>query len=246
MSKKSAPAPRENPKYEPKASSSSATYVLAGLGVLLVVAVIGWFVWANNRSHEPADQQVLGENATFVLGDPATAPVTIDVFEDFDCPHCKDFVAESGKSLVAAANEGKLAVRYHMLTFLDKNSPSGSYSSRGAGAMLCAAGEGNDVVAALHSAIFGASPAKGVESDPDNAALSRLAGDAGVGDAARTCIAEGQKVDEAKARAAKSQEQLDRANGQVETPKVLKDGKPLDDISGTEWISALVAEPSGS
>ena len=32
MSKKSAPAPRENPKYEPKASSSSATYVLAGIG----------------------------------------------------------------------------------------------------------------------------------------------------------------------------------------------------------------------
>jgi len=240
VSKKSTAAPRENPDYTPRATSSRTTYILGGIAVVVIAAVIGVVVWLNNRDYPPADQQVLAENATFTLG-PENAPVVLDVFEDFHCPHCKTFAAESDDALLAAAQAGRAQVRYHMLHFLDGESSSGSFSSRGSGAMLCAAGEDDRVLATLHGSIFAQS-----DADPDDAALAGLAEQAGASEAARACIAAGEKVDEARARADASQEQLSNVHrGRAQTPTVLRDGELVEKISGSHWLEPVLQPTTG-
>lgn len=237
MSNKS--SPKENPDYRPRATSSRSAYLLGGLAVLVVALVVGGIIWTSNKSYPPVDEKVLAENASFIVG-AREAPVTVDVFEDFGCPHCKDFEAESGTALAAAVQAGQLRVRYHLLTFQDGQSKSGSYSSRGAGAILCVARNGQDgdvkVFNRLHADLFAESG-----DDPDNARIADLAAQAGANDQVRTCIADGAGVDEAKSMAATSAKQLENSNeGVVATPTVLVAGEPVDISSGDAWVSKLV------
>ncbi|AVM01380.1 protein-disulfide isomerase [Gordonia iterans] len=243
MSKKNTPAPKENRDYRPRATSSRSTYLLAGIGVLVVALVIGGFVWNANKSYPDVDEKVLAENAAFIVGDPITARATVDVFEDFSCPSCQQFEAQSGSALAAAAQAGQLRIRYHLLTFMDDRSPSGSYSSRAAGAIVCVARHGDvKVFDRLHSELFAKAPGPDAESDLSNEQIAEIAGQAGANEAARTCIADGAGVDEATEMADQSRQQLSNSNkGKVATPTVLVGGQPVDGImDGDGWVGDLV------
>ncbi|AZG48634.1 DsbA family protein [Gordonia insulae] len=247
MSDKRKPTPPKSAtsKYQPSATSSRTTYVLAGAAVIIVAAlVIGGVIWNTQRDSGGVDDAVLSENAALIIGAPA-APQTIDVFEDFMCPVCREFEQQSGASITKAINDGTLRVRYHMLTFLDEQSSSGDYSSRAAGAAQCVgSGEDKEVFLKFHSALFADQPSEGGSSDLSNADLARIAGEQGASDATQKCIADGAKVDEAKQAAEQSQTQLAKATGgQVGTPTVLSGGQPVDGImSGTGWLDQLLAD----
>lgn len=244
MSKKSAPPPKENPNYRPQAASSTPTYLLIGLGLLVAALVIGGFVWNANKTYPPVDDAVLAENASFIVGE-RTAPLTVDVFEDFGCSHCKDFEAQSGNAMDAAVSAGKMRVRYHLLTFQDKNSPSGNYSSRAAGAVLCVARNGGDarVFNKLHAELFAKAPGQGADGDLTNAQMAELATTAGANEQVRGCIADGALVGQAIEMGKTSETQLANSNkGQIATPTVLVAGKQVDGImNGDEWVGKLLA-----
>ncbi len=242
MSKKPAPAPKENPDYTPRAASNTSTYLLAGIGVLVLAAVIGGFLWNANKSYPPVDDKVLAENASFIVGE-RTAPVTVDVFEDFACPHCRDFEERSGNSLAAATQAGQLRVRYHLLTFLDSRSPSGDYSSRGAGAILCVARHGDvRVFQRLHSDLFAKAPGQDAQSDLTNEQMAELAVAAGANEDTRRCIADGAAVADAQEMAKTSEKQLANSNdGQVATPTVLVAGEQVEGIMDDDaWVARLI------
>ncbi len=77
------------------------------------------------------------------LGDP-NAPVTIDVFEDFQCPACKYFT-ESIETLVITnlVNTGKARYVFHVYPFLDGGTASeGGESDQAANAAMCANEQG--------------------------------------------------------------------------------------------------------
>lgn len=188
--------PRENPDYQPQAAGASS-YLYVGLGLLVVAALaIGGFVWLNNKSYPPVDDKVLAENASFIVGDKA-APVTIDIFEDFNCEHCADFEKASSAAIRQSVIDGEIRARYHVLNFLDSSSDSGDFSSRAAGAALCVArNDDREVFWKLQSGIF----AKW-GTDLDNQQLAALAATAGASPASVDCIASGQLVDEARAMA---------------------------------------------
>jgi protein-disulfide isomerase len=229
-------------KYQPRAQSSMTTYILAGLAVVLIaVLVIGGIIWNSNRDEGTADTGVLAGTALFTVGDPA-APTTIDVFEDFQCPACRNLEEASGEALTDAVTAGQLQVRFHMLNFLDKRSGSGDYSSRAAGAMKCVAdGEGQDVQLAFHSKLFQEQPAEG-DVDHDNEALAGFADDVGASETTQRCIADGAEVKAAQTSAKESQSELSNAlGGQVGTPSVLLDGKQVAVTEGPEWVAALIA-----
>ncbi|MGV9825345.1 DsbA family protein [Gordonia sp. NPDC003429] len=236
-------------KYEPRATSSTSTYVLAAVAVVVVAAiVVGGVLWNTHRGHSGGgvNEQVLNSNAALIIGAPG-APVTIDVFEDFMCPVCKEFEQQSGKAVVTAVDSGKLRVRYHMLNFLNDRSASGSYSSRAAGALQCVgAGENRDVFFRFHTALFAQQPQEGGDSDPSNADLARLAAQQGASAATQKCISDGAKVGEAEQAAKESQTQLAKATGgQVATPTVLSGGEPVSNIlDGTAWLDELLNKPS--
>lgn len=235
---------RANAKYEPQATSSRMSYVLIGLGVLVVAAVvILGYLWQSNKTYPAVDDKVLAENAAFIVGE-RTAPETIDVFEDFNCPHCKEFEESSGPAIQAKVTEGTVRVRYHMLNFLDSESESGDFSSRGAGAILCVArNDDRDAFWKLHSALFEKSG-----DDPSNAEIAALATDAGASPAAQKCITDGALVDEARAMADESSTQLANSNdGDVATPSVLSAGSQVDGImDGPSWLDELIANPPKS
>ncbi len=237
-------APKGSPGYQPRASSSASTYVLVGVGAVVILAlVVGGILWNSSRDPERADEAVLSENAALIIGTPS-APLTIDVFEDFMCPYCRTFEQQSAPAIATAIGNDSLRVRYHLLTFLNRQSSSGNYSSRAAGAAQCVGeAENRDVFLRFHAALFEDQPEEGGSSDHSNADLARIAGEQGASAATQQCIADGARVEQADAAAKQSQTQLSKATGgQAATPTVLSGGEPVDGImDGTAWLDQLLA-----
>lgn len=243
MSDGKSSGPRTTSKYQPSSTSSRSTYILAGAALVVIVAlVVGGIIWNRSRDRGPVDEAVLNQNAALIIGQP-DAPDTIDVFEDFMCPVCKEFEQQSGQPMVTAIDAGKLRVRYHMLTFLNKSSSSGDYSSRAAGAAQCVAeGEKREVFLKFHTALFANQPSEGGSTDLSNADLARIAAQQGAGPATQKCVTDGAKVDQANKAAEESENQLAKATGgQVGTPTVLSGGKPINNIlDGPGWLDTLL------
>ena len=87
------------------------------------------------------------------LGDP-NAPVTIDVFEDFQCPACQVFTETIEplviQNLVAA---GKARYVFHNFSFIDgPGASNGGESDQAANALMCASEQGN--FWEMHSIIY--------------------------------------------------------------------------------------------
>lgn len=242
MSNQRGSIPKANKGYQPSSTSSTITYVLVGLAVVVIGAlVIGGVIWNSQRNKGGVDDKVLTENASLIVGS-TDAGHTVDVFEDFMCPACGMFEKQSGESIVKAVDDGKLRVRFHMLNFLDSKSASGDYSSRAAGAAQCvASSEKPEVFLKFHSALFAQQPTEGGSADHTNAELARIAADQGASAATQQCISDGAKVDQARAAASASQTQLAKATGgQVGTPTVLSAGAPVD-VASSDWLNKLLA-----
>lgn len=248
MSDRRNSAPKPPAGYQKQAASNTTTYVLVGVAVAVILGlVIGGFIWNSHRDKGGGvSESVLDQNAALIVGAPG-AQRTIDVFEDFKCPVCKGFEQQSGPAISRAVGDGKLRVRYHMLNFLNKQSPSGDYSSRAAGALQCVgAGEDRDVFAKFHTRLFDDQPPENSKSDHSNADLARIAASQGAGPATQQCISSGAKVGEAEHAAEESSTQLSKAiEGPVATPMVLTGGEPVDNITaGPAWLDKLLTKPS--
>ena len=79
------------------------------------------------------------------------APVTIDLWEDPQCPVCRTFEISIGAYIDTMVRSKKATVVYHVLSFL------GPESIRAANAMMCAADEGHYLD--FHQAIYTVQPA---------------------------------------------------------------------------------------
>lgn len=174
-------------KYSPEPVSSRSTYIIGGLAVLVIAAlVIGGVLWTNSKNKPPQNDGygsvqssevavTVQDNGVVLLGKPSAA-TTIDLFEDPLCPACAALEHLSGQALAAAVDNGDVAVRYHMLNFLNRASGSGDYSTRAGAALLCVA-QGGDAIAysAFHNKLFATDtqPAEGGSSDHTNDDLAR-------------------------------------------------------------------------
>jgi protein-disulfide isomerase len=238
-------------KYNPQPESSRSTYILGGLAVLVIAAlVIGGVIWQSNRSKPRNDgyggvqnsevQVALQDDGVVVLGRPDAA-TTIDLFEDPMCPYCAELENRNGQEVAQAVDDGKVAVRYHVLNFLDRLSATGDYSTRAVAASECIAETGDAVAySAFHAALFSPAnqPKENGSSDHTNEDLARIAGDAGASDAATQCISTGAKVEQARAHAEAGRQAL-AASGATGTPAVVKDGTVIDALSNENWVSQL-------
>jgi protein-disulfide isomerase len=65
-----------------------------------------------------------------------SAPVTLTLFEDFDCPHCGDFEEKLGPTIADLQRSGTVKVELYPMSFIDDGSVAA------ANAMACAATEG--------------------------------------------------------------------------------------------------------
>jgi protein-disulfide isomerase len=123
--------------------------------VVVLVSVIGIGVQAN-RAKISGD--LTATNASVSNGvavGKASAPVTVDVFEDFQCPICLQFEQTTGADIAAKVKAGQIQVRYHTMAFLDNASSGNRYSTRAANAALCASDVNVDDFTKYHDILYG-------------------------------------------------------------------------------------------
>lgn len=234
-------------KYNPEPVSSRSTYIIGGLAVLVIAAlVIGGILWQSGKNEVQNDgygsvqnsEVVVSveDNGVVLLGKPG-AGTTLDIFEDPLCPACAALEHLSGQSVAQAIDNGDIAVRYHMLNFLNQASSSGDYSTRAGAALLCVAQDGDAIAyGAMHAALFSpdTQPAESGKSDLTNEDLARIAQENGASDSAATCITSGENVDAAEAAAVAASEAL-KATGSTGTPTVVADGKIVS-TKDSDWV----------
>lgn len=119
-------------------------------------------------------------------------PAVVTVFEDLQCPFCKQFEAQFGAALRGMQANPRVAVDYRIISFLDRASEN-EYSSRAANASACVAestATGGDWSKwlAFHTLLFDRQPAEGGAGHDDNA-LNAFAVQAGATDVS-ACISE--------------------------------------------------------
>jgi len=166
--------------------------------VVVVVVVVGIFVAVQaSRTSGPASAAlpatVTDQGAGLPFG---TGPVTIDLWEDFQCPACKQFEATNSETLKkqAAANEIKLII--HPLSFLDQKLGNDS-SLLAANAFGCAAASGDEPTLTFHQKVYAQQPTENPGSPAwDNATLIQWAKDSGVtGADFEACVNDGTHDD---------------------------------------------------
>ena len=112
-------------------------------------------------------------------------------YEDFLCPVCGEFEAESGSWLADQAAAGQIELEYRPIAILDQSS-STDYSTRAANAAACVADQaGPEAFQAMHDELFAQQPAEGGPGLPDDT-LVELAVQAGADkDAVSSCVDDG-------------------------------------------------------
>jgi protein-disulfide isomerase len=236
--------------------SANRTQMIIGgiaIGLIAVIVVVG-LVLNKKQNAAPVTDHPVSTNSTASLADGVitvtggTPAVTIDLYEDGICPNCKDFEGQYGQQVMKGVDEGKLAVRYHFLNFLNANSASKTYSTRLAAAMQCVASVPADqapkgLFLNFHSTMFsgGVQPAEQAATDLSNQQIADLAVKAGAPASAATCISTGANVTAAETAAKTAAAQLTALvpNGNYFTPSATQ-GTTLLDLNSTDWLTKLI------
>ncbi|MCW3815462.1 thioredoxin domain-containing protein [Micromonospora sp. DR5-3] len=203
---------------------------IAAVVLLVIAGLIGWTVYSSQKSKSFTSPPNANHTGTgIVLGQ---GPVTIDLYEDYLCPVCKQFQDTSGPTITQLINENKVRVVYHPVAFLNRFS-STQYSTRSAAASGCAAQGAR--FKEFTDALFAKQPPENSAGLSDNELID-IGASVGVNrDAMSSCVRDGTyKTWTAHVTddAAKS--------GVTGTPTVKVNGKELTDRS-PEGIKAAVA-----
>jgi protein-disulfide isomerase len=230
--------------------SSRTSYALGGVALAVVVLVVALVVrWNSDRSpkvqddgygpvHDSSVSALLDSDGAIVLGK-TDAAKTIDVYEDPMCPACGSLEHFYGQQIARKIDQGKLAVRYRLVNFLDPKSGSKDYSTRGVAANECVADAGaGPVYSTFHIALFTTKQPSENGGDHSNAELAAIAKDAGAADRVQQCITKGERVDSARNHTEAALTSVKQAAGEVRTPTVLDGGKSVD-ITDSDWVNKI-------
>lgn len=116
-------------------------WVLVGLVIASMIAVLVWAFFDQKRSDEDAAVNAAnfsvthaGPNGGVVVA--GSGPIKVDVYLDFQCPGCQSFELGYGDVLDDMASENLITYTQHTMTFLDANLNNTS-STRAAAAATC-------------------------------------------------------------------------------------------------------------
>lgn len=217
----------------------------AGAVVVLVAILVGGVLVVprllSKPASPPADAVTLRVLDDGVLVGSATAPTTIDIFNEPICPPCGLFNRMYASRIQTAVDDHKLAVRWHLLDFLTDRSHSKDYSIRAVAATFCvAAGNDPHVYSKFYAALFAADfqPAEGGATDRSDTELAHLAQTVGANADASTCITSQADVDIGKTKAAAGLATMNGL-GAHGTPFVW-DGRKAVNINDPNWLDNIM------
>ncbi len=143
----------KNPKKQSKSERAQAlmqeqkrrermrNLAVIGSIVVAVVIIFGVLFFVQSKSDKTGkalDPNDTPKNLTgtydVVIGK-SSAPTKIKLYEDLQCPICKEFESVAGSPVAEAIDQGKAQVDYHMVAFLDRSSTT-HYSSRALNAAM--------------------------------------------------------------------------------------------------------------
>ncbi len=224
--------------------------VAVGIGLLVQshhkAAAVGHRINPVTSSARTAPVALDRTAGVVTLGAP-TAPVTIDVYEDFLCPICGGFEHEDGEPMRQAVVAGKLRVRYHMVNLLDDRTNPPGYSMRAATAALAVADADPGAFASVHDSLYADQPAEG-SAGYDVAQLEQLATSLGVpagrvtsaiNDHTYDAAVQGD-MDRANDNPALERKDPDDGSSYFGTPTVAQGDKTID-VSQDDWLTAVLA-----
>jgi serine/threonine protein kinase, bacterial len=226
---------------------AAVTVVVAVVGGLAVVAAHPWQSSSPSTTSTPTsaapppdavELRVLDDGVS--IGSSA-APTTIDIFNEPICPPCGSFIRSNSSDIDNAVNNKKLAVRYHLLNFLDDKSHSKNYSTRAVAATYCVAAQNDPkLYSNFYSGLFASNfqPAENAPEDRTDGELAQLAKTVGVDPSVIDCIKAGDDVGTAKAKAAAGDATLSGLNA-TGTP-FMWDGTKAVNYQDPTWLTKLI------
>jgi protein-disulfide isomerase len=219
--------------------------VLAGItaAVVVVIAVVVAIAVQANRTSVSANAAVPAntiDNGTVISVGTSTAPVTVDLYEDLQCPNCKAFEDTNAATLASLVAAGTVQAHYHPMAFLD-NSTNNRYSTRAlnaAAAVLNAAGP--TAYQKFHDLLYANQPPETGTGLTDAQLISYAAQAGASGPTVQQQINDLTYGDWVK-------NETDQASkdGVTATPTVLVDGKKVADISNAGFTQAITAAQAG-
>jgi protein-disulfide isomerase len=216
--------------------------VLGGVvaAVVVVIALVVIVVQTQRTATSPDAAAPANSDGTVISVGSTDAPVTVDLYEDFQCPNCKTFEDESGNTLAQLVADGTVQARYHGMAFLD-TSANDDYSTRALNAAaVVVATAGPDAFQTFHDLLFANQPAEGGSGLTDDQ-LVAYANQAGAsGGTVEQDIRDlryGDWVATATDQASK--------DGVTGTPTVFVDGTKLADLSPDGLTAGVAAAQAG-
>jgi protein-disulfide isomerase len=221
-----------------RAERRRRSVVVASIVIVLIAAVvgIGIAVQSNRDSAVTSGPSAAppGADANYGIYRGGPAPVTVTIYEDFQCPFCKEFEQQLGPTLLRDIDKGEIRVEYRPIAFLDDSSTT-KYSSRALETAACTLADGGvSAFAKLHDLLFQNQPEEGSAGLSDSQ-LADLAQQAGADKAAVSdCQAKGTY----DAWVAKATDQASK-DGVNATPTYLVNGKEVTFVQNQSPVTTL-------
>ncbi len=239
-------------KQREKADRRQRNLISVGIVAVVVILVVVAGIAIKSINDDSAKDTALNTPANVtkdygVLYDAAAAggkatsdPVSIDLYEDFQCPGCQSLEATSGQFLKDQVKSGAVELTYHPFSFLDElgGSPN-RYSHRATNFALCALDSGGvpDFVKA-HDYLFLNQPEEG-KPGPEDADLVKAADSVGL-TGLDSCIKTekfNRWIDDAKEFGSKK--------GVTGTPTLFVNGKTIENPTPANLTKAIDAAKKG-
>jgi serine/threonine-protein kinase len=225
---------------------AAAAVVVAVVGGVAIVVAHPWESSSSRSSSTtsagpPPDAVELRVLDDGVSVGSSAASTTIDIFNEPICPPCGSFIRSNAGDIDTAVNNKKLAVRYHLLNFLDDKSHSKNYSTRAVAATYCVAAQNDPkLYTDFYSGLFASNfqPAENAPEDRTDGELAQLAKTVAVDASVIDCIKAGDDVATAKAKAAAGDATLTGLNASG-TPFVW-DGTKAVNYQDPTWLTKLI------
>lgn len=223
------------------------TLVAAVLVIAVAVIAVGGFVLVRHLQAEQKSEAAaasappanVADDGAIVVGED-TAPVTMEVYEDFICPACGNFESLNADQLDAYVEAGTLKIEYRPIALLDQYSTD-DYSTRALNAVASVVNTQPDLFVDYHRLLFANQPDEGGAGLTDDQLID-LAVQAGatetdVRPAVEALTYQGwtEKVTE------QFTDRMAEEGEQAATPSVYIEGVKLDDYAAATVKAAIDA-----
>ncbi|MEO3783535.1 thioredoxin domain-containing protein [Actinocorallia sp. B10E7] len=219
----------EQRRIEAQREKRTRMITVVGGALALILVAVGLVVYINSskdKSEEyagklaPATREADG---SIVMAQPGVTAPVLEIYEDFQCPACKNLEDTSGDTIKRLAAEGKAKVVYRPFRLFGQD-PLKSNSERAANAALCAPA---DKWVRFHDEIFDNQPREGSVGF-QNDDLIAWGGESGItGAGFENCVKQGEKNTQV---ASMTEYALNTAKVES-TPTVKLDGEVITDAA---------------